>query len=467
MPRIQIPTQTYELDTLPASAQDLVNLYIQPLPQGSRSPALLKSTPGLTMLFDFTAGGIRALDATQPGRLYAVAGDQFIRYTSEGGAVSIGTVGAAGRPTIAVGPTAVIVCTPPRAFIASHNLDDTLHEVDLQFPDGASSVAYLDGYWVFTRATSGSDQFFWSDLLNGDVYDGLSFASADSRPNVLKRVITHRGAIWLFGDSAVEVWDTTGDAASPFARASGGDIAYGCAAGATVAECDNSLMWLGTNGIIYQSDGYSARRISTHAIEEWIRDFGQIGNATALSYVQEGHAFYSLSFALPDGSQGRTWVYDASTKLWHRRASGAGAAGRWRADCSAQFGGTAIFGDGNTSVVWALDPETRTDAGVTLRRIACFPPLWADTKRAFMSRFEVEMDAGTLAFAPNLTLDWSDNGGHDFKPARTLYTGGSGEHGRRVFATRLGSFRQRVMRVRVDDIATFYAADAEILTGDA
>jgi len=466
MPRIQIPTQTYELNSLPADAQDLLNLYVEPLPPGARSPAMLRSTPGLTELFDFSAGGIRALDATQPGRLYAVAGNQFIRYTAEGGAVSIGTVGSAGRPTIAAGPTAVIVCTPPTAYIASHNLDAGLNQIDLQFPDGASSVTYLDGYWVFTRATSGSDQFFWSNLLDGNTYDGLSFASADARPNVLKRAMTHRGALWLFGDAGVEIWDTTGDANAPFARASGGDIAFGCAAGATVAECDNSLFWLGTNGIVYQSNGYNAQRVSTFAIEEWIRDFGRIENATALSYVQQGHAFYCLSFQLPDGTGGRTWVYDAATKVWHRRASYAGGTGRWLADCSTQFGGTAIFGDGNTPTVHALDPQTRTDAGQILRRIACFPPIWAETKRGFMSRFEVECDVGTQAANPSMQIDWSDNGGRTFKTPRFLDTGASGQHNARAYTNRLGMFEHRVLRLQAEDIVTIYGADVEMSRGE-
>lgn len=462
MPRIPIPTQTYELNSLPANAQDLVNLHVEPLPQGSRSSAMLKPTPGLVLLFDFSTGGIRALDATQPGRLYAVAGNQFIRYTAEAGAGSIGTVVATGRPSIAVGPTAVVVCVPPKAYVASHDLSASLNEIDLQFPDGASSVAYIDGYWVFTRATSGSDQFFWSNLLDGATYDGLSFASADARPNVLKRAVSHRGALWLFGDAGVEIWDTTGDANAPFARASGGDIAFGCAAGATVAECDNSLMWLGTNGIVYQTQGYSAQRISTFPIEEWIRDFGDISNATALSYIQQGHAFYCLTFQRPDGTEGRTWVYDAATKAWHRRSSQAGGAGRWRAEVSCQFGGTAIFGDGNTSTIYALDPQTRTDAGVVLRRVACFPPIWAETKRGFMSRFELEVDSGTQALNQSVQLDWSDDGGRTWTAPRFLSSGTSGDHKKRVFTNRLGSFRQRVMRVQIEDIQTIFGADAEL-----
>jgi len=470
MQRIPFPTQTYELNSLPADAQDLVNLYVEQAPPEARSQAIIKSTPGLAAVFTFETGAIRALNSDQPGRLYAVAGDQFIRYTAEGGAVSIGTVTGSGRPTIAVGPTTVVVCIPPNAWVASHAASSTLHQItgtsSQPFP-GASSVTYIAGYWVFTADDIGSDQFFWSNLLDADTYDGLSFASADARPNVLKKAMFHRGELWLFGETGVEVWFVTGNANAPFERRSGGDIPFGTSNAATVAEFDNSLVWLGTNGIIYRSSGYTAQRISTHAIEEWIRDFGEVRFTSGLAYSQTGHYFYALSFQRADGSEGRTWVYDAATKQWHRRASGSGGSGRWRADCSAQFGGTAIFGDGFSAVVFGLDPQTRNDVGVTLRRIACFPPIWGDTKRAFMSRFEVELDSGTLAANPSIQLDWSDNGGRNFTTPRFMSSGASGDHRKRVFSTRLGSFRQRVLRLMAEDIVTFYGADADIQVGES
>jgi hypothetical protein len=104
-----------------------------------------------------------------------------------------------------------------------------------------------------------------------------------------------------------------------------------------------------------------------------------------------------------------------------------------------------------------------TDNGVYIRRELVLPPLWAGTGRGFMSRVEIEMEVGG-GFSPGaISLDWSDDGGITFRtPARTLQTGAYPETRKRVFTTRLGSFRQRVLRITTAGFATFYAVDADI-----
>jgi hypothetical protein len=56
MSRIPLPTQSYELNSLPESAQELVNLYVEPGPPHGRAEAFIKSTPGLVELFNLQPG---------------------------------------------------------------------------------------------------------------------------------------------------------------------------------------------------------------------------------------------------------------------------------------------------------------------------------------------------------------------------------------------------------------------------
>ena len=107
-----------------------------------------------------------------------------------------------------------------------------------------------------------------------------------------------------------------------------------------------------------------------------------------------------------------------------------------------------------------------TDAGVTVIRQAVLPPLWAKTRRAFCSRIEIEMEVGGPSVAGPVSLDWSDDGSRTWKPARTLATGIIGDTRKRVFTTRLGSFRQRTFRLTTHGLTRFYAADADIAPGE-
>ena len=64
-----------------------------------------------------------------------------------------------------------------------------------------------------------------------------------------------------------------------------------------------------------------------------------------------------------------------------------------------------------------------------------------------------------------VTLDWSDDGARTWKPARNLATGATGETRKRVYTTRLGSFRQRTFRISVHGLTRIYAVDADIAPG--
>jgi hypothetical protein len=94
------------------------------------------------------------------------------------------------------------------------------------------------------------------------------------------------------------------------------------------------------------------------------------------------------------------------------------------------------------------------------------PPLYGGTKRAFCARLEVEMEVGTVHSPPNVVLDWSDDGGSTWTGGpRTMLVGSAGATRVRVYATRLGSFRQRVFRLTAQHAFSIYALDADIVVG--
>ena len=77
------------------------------------------------------------------------------------------------------------------------------------------------------------------------------------------------------------------------------------------------------------------------------------------------------------------------------------------------------------------------------------------------------MEVGTGHSPDSIVLDWSDDGGITWTGGpRTMTVGNAtGQFRKRVYATRLGSFRQRVFRVTANQAMTVYAVDADIVAG--
>jgi outer membrane protein assembly factor BamB len=182
--------------------------------------------------------------------------------------------------------------------------------------------------------------------------------------------------VYLFGDYSTEVFYNSGDADAPFQRIQGAVVGVGCSAAHSIARIQNAVYWLGGDdtgtGIIYRMQGYQAERISTPAIEAVIRGVAttDLANARAWTYQQGGHVFYCLNIPTVDS----TWVYDASTQMWHERQYlDLWSMKRHRADCHALAYGQNVVGDWETGAIYALDPDTYTDNGTSIARIRRAP----------------------------------------------------------------------------------------------
>jgi hypothetical protein len=476
MQRIPFPTESYPHPSEPLSSKRLLNLFVESAPADSRTTTPLISSPGLVPTMVIGAGPIEAVNDEKPGIWYIVSHDSAFRVRSTTGGLvtdfigNVGTKDSAGAAipayalmvTIAVDNISAVICVPPRAYTCGHAPTDVLNPLGGTFP-GAASVCALDGYYVFSAYPS-TDTFFISQIFDPLDYDALDYATADAMPNNLLRVVTHRSDLWLFGDSGIEVWYDTGAADFPFRRRPGGVLSFPAASYASIAHGDGSLFWIGQNGdIVYRTNGYQATRISTHGVEAKIRSLGGAGGyaaRTGFTYAMDGHIFYCLNF------DSTTLVYDCATKMWHERSSAADGNGRWRPSWALEYGDGFQFSDNLTGQLYLGYMPGARDNGVLIMRQAILPPDWAGTRRAFCSRLEVEMESGGDLSPGDVTLDWSDDGGRTWTGGpRTMSAGAATEYRKRLYTTRLGSFRQRSFRITCKGHATLYAADADIQLG--
>ena len=480
MQRIPFPTEIYEHPSLPLTAKKLLNLMVEQAPADARTTTPLVSTPGLVPYLSVGPDPILAMNDEAPGVIYFVSGTKAYRLRfALGGApaleilLDVGTADAGTSPwnsfvTIAAGPIAAVICVPPRAYTCGHLPGDALNQItDPDYP-GASSVCYVDGYFAFS-SLGDTSQWFISRLLDPTSFDALDFVFSDAMPNAVRRVISHREQVWTIGENGFEVWynagssgleTTTGVSFFPFRRMSGGVVPIGTGSPLSVCKADNSVWWVGIDGIVYRSNGYTPKRISTHAIEAIIA--GNAVSLDAVTHAYRGHWFYCLTTL-----DHRTLVYDVATDKWHERSTSTDGHAPWAAWMAAVDNNALhLFGDRTTGQLYTLFMQA-TDAGVIVIRQAVLPPLWAKTRRAFCSRIEIEMEVGGPSVAGPVTLDWSDDGSRTWKTARTLATGATGETRKRVFTTRLGSFRQRTHRITTFGLTRLYAADCDIAPGES
>jgi hypothetical protein len=353
--------QSYVARSVNAADARMVNLFPEVVIEGQET-GFLQRAPGLKFLQTIGIGPIRALWAhqTNGSDFYVVSGQEFYKLTGTTATPTLlGTISGTGPVSIADNGIQIFLACNPDGYIYNEVTNVFAKITDPDFP-GAVTVCYLDGYFVYNQPDS---QKIWiSQLLDGTSVDPLDFASAEGSPDGVVALISDHRELWVFGTDSIEVWYDSGATDFPFTRIQGAFNEIGCVAPFSVAKLDNGLFWLGTDargqGIVYRANGYTGVRVSTHAIEWQIQQYGNISDAVAYTYQQDGHAFYVLSFPTGDA----TWVYDVSTQAWHERAGFTnGEFTRHRSNNQCNFGGTIIVGDYQNGNIYELDLDTYSD----------------------------------------------------------------------------------------------------------
>jgi hypothetical protein len=468
---------SYVARSINAADNRLVNLFPEIVPEGGKQAAFFNRAPGLKFQQTIGTGPIRALWAhqTNGSDFYVVSGTEFYKVTGlTATPTKLGDVTGTGPVSIADNGTQIFLACNPDGFIYNEVTNVFAQITDPDFT-GAVTVAYLDGYFVYNEPNS---QKVWvTQLLDGTSVDPLDFASAEGSPDGLVAInVDHREA-WLFGTDSVEVWYDAGLADFPLTRIQGAFNEIGCVAAFSVAKLDNGLFWLGTDargqGIVYRNNGYTGIRISTHAIEYAIAQYGNISDAVAYTYQQEGHSFYVLTF--PSGNA--TWVYDASTQSWHERAGWNTALGeftRHRSNCQCNFGGNTVVGDYLNGNIYTLDLGVYADNGGIqkwLRSWRALPTGTNTLRRTAQHSLQLDCESGTglntgQGSDPEIMLRWSDDGGHTWSNEHLSKMGKIGQYYRRVFWRRLGmtlKLRDRVYEVSQTDPVKAVIVGAELL----
>jgi hypothetical protein len=389
--------QTYVARSVNAADNRMVNLFPEVLIDGKEA-GYLNRAPGLEFLQSVGTGPIRALWAhqTNGSDFYVVSGQEVYKLTGLYATPTLlGTISGTGPVSIADNGYQLFFACNPKSYIYNEVTNIFKEITDPDFP-GAVTVSYLDTYFVFNEPNS---QRIWiTSLLDGTQIDPLDFASAEGSPDGVVGIISDHRELWVFGTDSVEVWYNAGLADFPLTRIQGAFNEIGCVAPFSIAKLDNGLFWLGTDargqGIVYRANGYTGQRISTHAIEWQIQQYGNISDAIAYTYQQDGHAFYVLTF--PTGNA--TWVFDVATQAWHQRAGWENEEFvRHRSNCQCNFGGNIIVGDYINGNIYKFNLDVYADYNAEqkwLRSWRALPTGQNNLKRTAQHSLQLDAETG-------------------------------------------------------------------------
>lgn len=394
--RIPLTGGAYAAKSVIADAQRCINLYPEQNPQDAAAPTTHYPTPGLTpYATPPSAAEARCLFRSSNGSLFVVLGNTVYSYGTFHGFQFLGTLTTSSGPVYIAdnGFDAFVVDGSPVGYTIHLATNIMKQCTDAAFY-GADKVDYVDGYFIFNKPNT---QQFYISLYGGIAFDSLDIATKNTHSdNLVTLAVMHR-EIWLFGDLTTEVWYNTGASDFTFGRMPGVFIEHGCAAKHSVAKIDLALFWLGKDlqgqGVVFAGKNYAAERVSTHALEQEMRTYARIDDAIGFAYLQEGHAFYVLTFPTAN----KTWCFDAATGQWHQRAylETDGSLSRHRMNCHAVVDGQNIVGDWQNGNLYTLDPNAYTDAGNAIQRIRSFPHISGkDGNRVIFRQFIADMEVG-------------------------------------------------------------------------
>lgn len=446
---ISFPTIHSEGDKSRLSGGRIVNGILEKLTDGR---IIIKRAPGLSPAVSQvgTHRHCRGMGAANGATYFAVYDNALQEVTGTAGVARTAVPGS-DIVTIARNnaTTPDVVCVSPvngpfKLTIGSGA--GSYPDADVQNP---LSVCFTGGYFFFVYA----DGRCRASGLNSTAINTLDEARFESRAGGLLRGIPYRGQLLLMGSLGIEVWQAdVGNAVGfPFSRVA--IIPRGLAGTNAVAGSENgfpeTIIWAGSDNIVYQLNGYEPVRISTHDIEHDLQAIRDKSSLHAFAFMNNGHPFWVLK------SDSWTWVYDLLTATWQSRKSY--LLDNWKGEQSIYLNGVWYIGDDDSGVIYSPNAKIYDENGDALILEVTSASTMDFPMRSAVPRVDFDFAAGLgsplTVENPQVTVEWSDDGGVTW--SRPVYRplGSQGKYSTRVSINNAGRTKPagRSWRLRVSD----------------
>ena len=503
---MQVPFvgQTYTGRSINFDSSRCINFFLEMEDKAAKYPAMLVGTPGSVLFATIGIGTIRGMHEYNSGA-YVVAGNQ-LHFVSSSGVVSgiLGTLNTNtgqiamednGIGANGVGGNQLIILDGVNGYI--YNILTNVFEVIPQgannFPSNPTQVTCLDGYFIITND---SMTFWCSDIFAGDVYQGLSFASANAAPDNIQTPVSLFQQLILIKENTTEFWYDAGVATllgCPFQRYPAAVYDFGTPAPNSVARGNNTIFFLSTqrtaNGSSFigvaELNGYQPVPISTPAITYFISQSTDISQCFGYCYSEDGHTFYVLTNPIDNW----TLVYDATMKSWHEWSYYSGdpnAVNRHIGNCYSSINGKHYVGSYLDSSIYQISNNFYNDNENPIISIRTAPHQFDkdEFENIFIDRMIIDIEGGVgdnsytiiddtnviyangMYYAdgtydagavisttlppganPMATLSWSKDFGHSWSNEYPASMGKIGEYSRKLYWRRLGYGKDKVFKL--------------------
>ena len=447
MTAIAFPMSSHPGERPPESSGRIINGFSQALGQGNPSAIAHYRAPGIAPFYTSDETGFRGMTEIN-GIVYVAFNDRLLKGTAAGGALlPVGTGAFAGTEPVffarnnAALPDQVVVSENGAHVYTPTSAPASYPDSDLPQP---VDVTFGLGFFFFAIANARC----YASGLNTTTINPLDFATAEGKPDALKRVVFWSDRLYMLGDGSIEVWGTPINATGfPLSRMT--VIPRGIAGARCVCGHENGfdlgLFIVGNDNKVSTLEGYTPIPISTSEVERDIAAVSDKSDIEMSSYYVGGRP--CIRIRCPSW----TWVYDVQAKQWHERMSHLSVTSRSMATVYAYD--KWLCGDTNSGDVGDIREGVYTEWGQPLpwQVESVPPPSFPHPLTIRAARFKFTGGVGNasgidpIETDPHVMISWTDDGGNHwgYPVARPLgrqalasdvvvnRTGVTGSHGRR------------------------------------
>lgn len=400
--------------------------------------------------------------------LYVLSGTSLQRVSSAGTRTTLATIPGSGRAIFADDGTHLYIVTNGEIY---HWDGTTLDTVTQTVVNNPSSIAYINRQFIIT---GDNGLFGTSDVGDGESYNALNYAEAESSPDPLYRVYEFSQLVYLMGSGSVEPWWNSGDGNPPFNRQDSSLMNIGLIGRDAVTNTDQYIYWVSDDRKVYQCVGSSARSISSGSIANLLEGFTVASDCIASSFTLQGQDFVLLTFPTAN----KSLVYSETLQYWVELSSSSYYPGdRWYGNSVIYCYGKNLAFDYRNGNVYEMDLNTYTDNGDTRIRIRTLPSftgalIGKPGKRITVGGVRIGMEVGVgLASGqgvnPVVMGEFSNDGGITFQAERHVEIGAMGDYTKNVTIDDFATGYDVRCRIKCTDPVYFSLFDAVVKLREA
>lgn len=391
----------------------LQNWYARELARGENKPvrASVNPTPGRVSRLDMggTIQGIYAENGVRGGLLHVVVDGVLKSVSSSWAATTIGTIGSGASDYAEFAGLRSTLYVVQDGDLWGWDGATLAQVTDVDLPADVETIMVLSNRLVVSELDA--DTITWSETLDGASIEALAFATAEQRPDILRRLTRLSGQMIAFGATSIEIHRPTGDSDLPFANitAQSIDETEGLLGKYATCRRGDKLFFIGGNLQPYLMSGLSLDPVPVNSeLEDVLRDLTE---AERLEVQCWAHSWGADEFfkVRPPGSP--AFVFNRMSGLWHTEKTWEQTTYKPRFHAKAY--GYDVVADEGGSVLYTLDQDTYSDAGTTVERIATMRPRfdYHDTVGSFCVDLRAfDRPQSGQGSDPTLMIDVSNNG---------------------------------------------------------